>query len=69
MEKKQEKIEIKRFTIDDVLTTKKLSEMSKKSLHKEIERLERTALSLDHALVIAIEQLNIKVRAKNGELL
>ena len=66
---KQQSIEIQRFTIDNVLTTKELSKMSKKNLHKHIEHLEQTALQLDNALVIAIEQLNVKVRAKSGELL
>ncbi len=66
---KQQSIEIQRFTIDNVLTTKELSKMSKKNLHKHIEYLEQTALQLDNALVIAIEQLNVKVRAKSGELL
>jgi len=68
-EQRTEKIEVQRFLIDNVLTTVEASKMSKKQLHKHIEYLEQTALSLDHALVIAIEQLNVKVRAKSGELL
>ena len=67
-EQKQE-LKIQRFTIDNVLTTKQLKDMGKKALHKHIEYLEQTALSLDNALLIAIEQLNVKVRAKSGELL
>jgi hypothetical protein len=67
-EKKQE-IKIQRFTMDNVLTTKELSTMSKKNLHKHIEYLEQVALGLDNALLIAIEQLNVKLRAKDGTLI
>ena len=64
-----EKVEVQRFLMDNVLTTAELSKMSKKALQKHIEYLEQTALSLDGALVIAIEQLNVRVRARSGELL
>jgi len=67
-QKKRETLEVKRFTIDDVLTTVQLNTMSKKELAKHIEKLERIALSLDHALVVTIKQLNTKVRAIDGTL-
>ena len=70
MTKKENKetIEVERFTIDDVLTTVQLSKMSKKDMHRHIEKLEKRALQLDNALVITIEQLNKKVRALDGTL-
>ena len=68
MKTNTQEVQVQRFTVKNVLTTKDLSKMSKKNLHKHIEYLEKTALSLDQALVIAIEQLNVKVRAKTGEL-
>jgi len=66
--KKRETLEVKRFTLDDVLTTIQLNTMSKKELAKQVEKLEQIALSLDHALVVTIKQLNTKVRAIDGTI-
>lgn len=67
-EKKQE-IEIQRFTVEQVLSTKDLESMSNSEKKNHIEYLEKVALSLDNGLTIAIEELNKRHRAMSGELL
>lgn len=69
IKKQTQNIEIVRFTTDNVLTTKELESMSNGEKKKHIEELEQICLQLDNGLTIAIEQLNKKVRAMNGELL
>lgn len=61
-------LEVKRFTVDDVIPTKDLEQMSKKKLLKHIQELEEKALMLDHALTITVEQLKTKVRGIDGQL-
>ena len=60
--------EIQRFTVNNVVPTIELKQMSKKNMQKHIEYLEQVALSLDYGLVVAIEQLNVKKRAIDGSL-
>ena len=64
----KETIEIQNFTINDVLTTIQLKDMSRKNMARHIEYLEKVALGLNNGLTMAIEQLNVKVRAKDGTI-
>ncbi len=66
---KQQTMQFERFTIKDILNETELKQMSKKDMQRHIQKLEGIAFKLDKALEVAIEQLNVKVRAKTGELI
>lgn len=66
--KEKEQVKIERFTIDNVLTTAEIKSMSKKDMRRHIEYLEQVALGLDNGLNMAVDQINMKIRARDGNL-
>jgi len=58
--------QIKRFTVDNVKTTKALKAMTKDQLIYHFEQLEKHALQLDEALTLVLSNIQSVKKAKQG---
>lgn len=58
----KEELRIPQFTIDNVLTTVELKDMSRKQLVKHVEYLEQIAIQLNQGLVITVGELNLALK-------
>lgn len=63
----KEKLEIKRFTTDNVIPTNTLRQKNKSQLIKIIERLEFHCMQLDQGLTLTLENIQYVKTEKHAE--